>query len=228
MKCPHCLVEFHAERKLFGLGIDKDGKWAIERYLCPNPFCQKASLYLIQGEGIYQDQFGNWGITRDNNVEKISKRELIRPRGSSRPPVPKEVPKEIADDYTEACIVLPDSSKASAALSRRCLQHLLRSEAGVKKSDLSKEIQEVLDSNKLPSGLADSIDSIRNIGNFAAHPLKSTSTGQILDVEPGEAEWNLEVLEMLFDFYYVQPERIRQRRAALNAKLGDAGKPQMK
>lgn len=41
---------------------------------------------------------------------------------------------------------------------------------------------------------------MRNIGNFAAHPLKDTSTGEILPVEAGEAEWNLETLEALFDF----------------------------
>ena len=120
------------------------------------------------------------------------------------------------------------SPKASAALSRRCLQNLLRDAAKVKHSDLSKEIQEVLDSNALPSHLAESIDSIRIIGNFGAHPNKSLSTGEILPVEPHEAEWNLEVLEELFDFYYVKPAVTAAKKTALNAKLGDAGKPPMK
>ena len=52
-------------------------------------------------------------------------------------------------------------------------------------------------------------------------------TGQIVDVEPGEAEWNLDVLESMFDFYYVEPARIQSRKAALNAKLASAGKPQI-
>ncbi len=39
------------------------------------------------------------------------------------------------------------------------------------------------------------IDAVRVIGNFAAHPIKSKSTGEIVDVEPGEAEWNLNTLE---------------------------------
>jgi hypothetical protein len=68
----------------------------------------------------------------------------------------------------------------------------------------------------------------KNIGNFAAHPVKSKSTSEIVDVEVEEAEWNLDVLELLFDFYYVQPARIAQKREALNAKLGEAGKPHMK
>jgi hypothetical protein len=80
----------------------------------------------------------------------------------------------------------------------------------------------------LPSYLADSIDGIRNYGNFAAHPMKSTNTGEILEVEPNEAEWNLETLERLFDFYYHQPAVTRKRKAALDKKLGDAGKPPSK
>lgn len=117
---------------------------------------------------------------------------------------------------------------ASAALSRRCLQHLLREKAGVKKGDLTNEIQQVIDSGKLPSHLADAIDAIRNIGNFAAHPVKSTASGEILPVEPGEAEWTLDVLDGLFDFYYVQPAILDRKRAELNAKLADAGKPPLK
>jgi hypothetical protein len=86
----------------------------------------------------------------------------------------------------------------------------------------------VLDNRQLPSALSESIDAIRNIGNFAAHPLKSKSTGEIVDVEPGEAEWNLDVLESLFDFYYVQPAVLKRKREALNAKLAATGKPPMK
>jgi|SRR5690242_16813913 hypothetical protein len=107
--------------------------------------------------------------------------------------------------------VLADSPKASAALSRRCLQTLLREEAKTKAKDLVEQIQEVLDSGKLPSYLAENIDAIRNIGNFAAHPIKSTNTGEIVSVEPGEAEWTLDVLEELFDFYLIQPAKAKAK-----------------
>ena len=140
--------------------------------------------------------------------------------------MPKEVPNEVGEDYKEACLVLSDSPKASAALSRRCLQHILREKAGVRPQNLSSEIDEVLP--KLPSHLAEAVDAIRNFGNFAAHPLKSTNSGEILDVEPGEAEWSLEVLEQLFNFYFVQPASLKAKRAALNKKLTEAGKNPMK
>lgn len=138
--------------------------------------------------------------------------------------MPKEVPPSILQDYTEACLVLADSPKASAALSRRCLQNLLRQSAAVKQGDLFNEIQQVLDSKQLPSTIADNVDAVRSIGNFATHPIKSHSTGEIVEVEPHEAEWNLDVLESLFDFYYVLPAKAQAKREALNKKLADTGK----
>jgi hypothetical protein len=143
-------------------------------------------------------------------------------------PTPPEVPPGYAGDYVEACLVLADSPKASGALSRRCLQNLLREEEQTQAKDLAPQIDEVLKRNKLPSHIATSIDAVRNVGNFAAHPIKSQSTGQIVEVEPGEAEWNLDVLEALFDFYFVQPAKTKQRVDALNAKLKDAQKPLIK
>jgi len=142
--------------------------------------------------------------------------------------VPRDVPEKYREDYDEACLVLPDSAKASAALSRRCLQLLLRDEARVTHQDLFNEIQELLDRKTLPSHITDSLDAVRVIGNFAAHPIKSQSTGEIVPVEPGEAEWNLDALESLFDFYFVAPARTKARKDALNKKLSDAGKPPVK
>jgi hypothetical protein len=163
------------------------------------------------------------------SLQAITSDRLIRPKSGARPPCPPEVNlSHISGDYTEACLVLSDSAKAAAALGRRCLQNLLRDHVNVKAGNLSDEIQQVLDSGKLPSGLHDSIDAIRNIWNFAAHPMKSTQTGTILDVEPGEAEWTLDVLEELFDFYFVLPAVIQKKRDAFNKKLQEAGKPAMK
>jgi hypothetical protein len=221
MKCPHCLQHIHEARSTTPVEQDIEGGWVIEYQKCPA--CQKLIFYLCSGPALGRDQQG-----RFFGIANTSRKELIRPKGASRPPCPKEVPPVLAADYNEACLVLPDSPKASAALSRRCLQTLLRDEAKVKPGNLADEIQQVLDSGKLPSALADSIDAVRNIGNFAAHPMKSQHTGEILDVEPGEAEWNLDVLESLFDFYFVQPALLKAKRDALNAKLTAAGKPPMK
>lgn len=204
MKCPHCLQGFHDNKKYIELGRDKYYQFHAAVRSCPE--CGQAIFSIIYNQ---------------NEI-------LFYPKAISRSPLPAEVPKEFANDYVEACVTLSDSPKASAALSRRCLQHILRERGGVKPGNLANEIQQVIDSGQLPSYLLESLDAVRNIGNFAAHPQKSNSSGEVIPVEPGEAEWNLDVLESLFDFYFVQPELLRKKREQLNKKLQEAGKPEMK
>lgn len=218
MKCPHCLDSFHDNPTHHDLGTDTDSSWAIISRTCPS--CNKF-IFLLQSGDIINTVTGR-------KFHKIESAALVRPKTSSRPPVPAEVDDEFSVDYLEACLVLTDSPKASAALSRRALQHILREKSGIKHGNLASEIQEVIDSGKLPTFLSESIDAIRNIGNFAAHPIKSNNIGEVVDVEPGEAEWNLDVIESLFDFYFVQPELLKKKRDALNKKLAGAGKPAMK
>lgn len=152
---------------------------------------------------------------------------LIYPMFEARGADLDSIPDELKNDYIEASKVLQLSPKASATLSRRCLQGILRDQ-GINKRTLSQEIDEVIANGNLPNALRDNVDAIRNVGNFAAHPSKDKVTGEIAEVENGEAEWNLEVIEGLFDFYYTQPAKNASRKAALDAKLADLGKPPMK
>ena len=219
MQCPHCLTTINVEQKGFLFSeMDVDfWDWRVWYYICPA--CGRIVINLAYYE-----------VFRTESAEaRADAPTLIQvyPKGTVRKPLPSEVPYAFTEDYKEACLVLADSPKASAALSRRCLQHLLREKASVKHSNLYNEIQEVIDSNALPTYLTDDIDAVRNIGNFAAHPIKSQNTGAVLPVEPGEAEWNLDVIESLFDFYFVLPARAKTRRDALNQKLKEAGKPVM-
>ena len=146
----------------------------------------------------------------------------VWPRATARTPLAPEVPDDFSADYKEGCEVLEASPKAAAALARRCLQHLLRDHVKVKPQDLSKEIDELLESKTLPSDLASNVDAIRHVGNFGAHPMKSTNSGEILDVEPEEASWMLTVLEELFDFFFVRTAKRQAQRDALNAKIAEA------
>lgn len=223
MKCPHCIVEINPNFEEFYLGVDVDGHWSVYAMNCPNPNCEKKIIQVAKGEAQRQPMSGSI-FNLANNLSRYT----VRPITSSRPPAPSEVDTMFAADYSEACLTFSFSPKASAALSRRCLQNILREKAGVKKDDLSREIQEVIDNKGLPSHLAESIDAIRVVGNFAAHPTKSTATGEIVEVEVGEAEWLLDVIEALFDFYFVQPTILKAKREALNKKLSEIGKPPMK
>jgi hypothetical protein len=220
MICPFCSIaysdtiieEFRVSRE------DALGAWIIHVRKCPE--CNRMNLSLTR---FVQIQDGG-----SRPLWQPSAPILIYPRVSSRPPCSIEVPKDFAEDYNESALILNDSPKASAALSRRCLQHILREMANVKKNDLSKEIDEILARKTLPSHLAESIDAIRVVGNFAAHPTKSTTTGEIISVEPGEADLLLDVIEGLFDYYFVSPAKMAQKKAAINKRLADAGKPPMK
>ena len=68
---------------------------------------------------------------------------LIPP--SSAKAFPDYVPKPIRDDYLEACLIRDLSPKASATLSRRCLQGMIRDFWGIKKTRLVDEIEAVKD-----------------------------------------------------------------------------------
>ena len=137
----------------------------------------------------------------------------------------RAVPEDIADDYREACLVLADSPKASAASSRRILQRVLRDYGGATQGELNREIDHILPT--LPSDTASALHAVHRMGNFASHPMKSADSGEILDVEPGEAEWSLDVLDLLFDFYFIQPALVKDTQAQLNAKLSGAGRRQI-
>jgi hypothetical protein len=155
----------------------------------------------------------------------------VYPWNTFRKPIPLEVPSQIKEDYEEACKVLPISSKASAALSRRCLQAILR-EPGYSQRDLVQQIDALLNepdaAKATPTALRETVDVIRNFGNFSAHHINKQTTLQVIPVEPGEAEWCLDILDEMFDHYYVKPSRAKARKAALNAKLAAAGKPASK
>src|SRR4029077_4370644 len=105
MKCPHCFVTFDDQWGVRYIAGDIDAEWKIAATKCSA--CERSILRLrgIQGETVPFDF-------------------MVWPRGAARPVAP-EVPESYAGDFREACVVLSDSTNASAAISRRCLQSLL-------------------------------------------------------------------------------------------------------
>jgi Domain of unknown function (DUF4145) len=106
---------------------------------------------------------------------------------------------DYARDFREASLVLDLSPKASAALSRRLPQRIIRQKAGVTRRTLNDEIDAVNGEGRLGSNLAEDLDMIRAVGNFAAHPTKNINTGELFDIELGEAKGLLDVVEELLD-----------------------------
>ena len=216
MQCPHCAIRIHDAWRGQGM-VYETGRaptWHYRMVRCPE--CDKDTVEIC-----------------DIDPQSPVANRWLRayPTGSNRGPVPSEVPGHIAQNYTESCNVLPISAKASAAMSRRCLQNILH-DHGYKAGSLATEIDLLLnekDATKaIPTALRITIDGIRNFGNFSAHPITDVTTLQVIDVEPEEAEQCLEIIEEMFDHFYVRPERARLRKAALDAKLAAAGKPPSK
>ncbi len=225
MKCPHCSVGVSLE---FGKTVwaEKDVEKTGMGYGLFYAHCPEcAGLVVLFKRGYYKVEY----TTRyeNNYLEDITLEEIIYPKSVNRK-VETEVPERYRKDFLEACAVLPISAKASAALSRRILQDILREHFTIKYSSLATEIEKFIALKDVPSYLSQAVDAIRNIGNFAAHPLKDTNTGEIVEVEAGEAEWLLDVLESLFDFAFIQPNRLAERKKSLNEKLKSLGKPTMK
>lgn len=227
MRCPTCRKEFHAQpdrRQAYFLVNEEDPEddsgaaFGVAIQLCPS--CHNMVVIYQEGEAV---ESGG-----EAKIMTIKSERVIFPETDSGRELPSEVPNKYRSEFEEASVAYEYSAKASAALSRRLLQKVLREELGIRKKDLSLEIDDFIESSGAPSYLTGAVDAIRTVGNFAAHPLKSKSTGEIVEVEEGEAEWLLEVLESLFDFVFVQPARLKQRKEGLNQKLRDLGKPELK
>lgn len=223
MRCPTCRKEFHAQ---------PDG---IESYFFEKPKAPRVNAFSFSAQlcpachnpiVIYTEGFANERVD-SVRIWEISSQQIVYPHQRSSN-LPDEIPEAYAQEFQEAAVAVEYSPKASAALSRRLLQKTLREELKIKRRDLSLEIDDFIENFNAPTYLRDAVDAIRSVGNFAAHPLKNTNTGEIVEVEEGEAEWLLEVLESLFDFTFVQPKRLQVRREALNEKLRTMGKPELK
>lgn len=228
MKCLYCLTDFFPQRYEAGM------EFANQPYGFPSPEKEDTTLaYFSYVTATCPNCMGAHIALSSKNGSgyPIDRTHWVFPRSGAFPPAPAQVPEVIASDYEEANQVLSISPKASAALSRRCLQAILTG-AGYSDRNLAAQVQQAIDETSaakaLPSSLRDSLDAIRNFGNFSAHPITDQTTLQIIDVEDGEAEWCLELLVDMFEHYYVRPAIAAERRAALAEKLSAAGKPPMK
>ena len=222
MECPHCKIGFHDDKKTI-YGVAKDGlkSYYVISRICP--VCKEIIIELrMEREELAADKLVTLGgmvagaILALNDPREWTR--LIWPKGIARKPAPPEVPNEFAADYREACLVFADSPNASAALSRRCLQHILRNKLSVKPGQLKDEIKAVIDNSDTPSYISESLHHLREFGNFGAHPDLDKNTGVIVPVEQDEAEWCLEVLEIVFEFYFVRPAKEEAMQRAIDAR----------
>ena len=118
-QCPHCYVGLSlkaAQYEKKRLHTDPDGMWELGKAICPA--CEKLILWLVNTKPFS----GGLGMEMPP-PPKVSVR-MLHPRALQYR-CPPAVPEDIAADVSEAALVLSDSPRASAALSRRALQSIL-------------------------------------------------------------------------------------------------------
>lgn len=152
----------------------------IEFFVCPN--CSKSTV-KINGTG---DQFKDKKMTFNPN--------------SSAKIFPDYIPKAILDDYEEACSILELSPKASATLSRRCLQSMIRNFFNIKnKRNLFEEINAI--EEELSPEVFKVLNAVRSLGNIGAHMQKDINL--IIDIDKDEANKLITLIEYLLKEWYI-------------------------
>lgn len=166
---------------------------SVKFYKCP--VCEKISVHIV-GIG---SQF------KDKEMDFYPNHEVII--------LPEYIPESIREDFQEAYAILNISPKASATLSRRCLQSMLRDFWEVENErNLYSEIESIED--RVDPTVREVLHSIRQIGNIGAHSEKDTSI--IVPIEPGEAEKLIMFIKFLIDEWYVKRFNTQQLMSDIN------------
>lgn len=213
-KCPTCghaaIIRQHDYK--FGhvtmTPASRDEQYSGIRYSyirCPNDKCQSYELivshvpvdYNPRGDDKYGDPISQWRFFPRSNAQVF----------------PAYVPVPIRDDYEEACLIAELSPKASATLSRRCLQGILRDYWKVKPGNLTDEIAQIKD--RCDPLTWDAIEAVRKVGNIGAHMEKDVNV--IVDVEPGEAQLLIELIETVVKDWYIATAERKDRLEAVAA-----------
>lgn len=171
--------------------------------VCSNPSCQKYSLTVTVADHLSVD--GKWV---DMDPSKIWP---LLPESKAKQ-FPDYIPTVLIADYNEACRIANLSPKASATLARRCLQGMIRDFWDISKDTLYQEINALAD--RVDETTWSAIDALRKIGNIGAHMEKDVNI--IVDVEQSEAELLIELIETLFEEWYISrnERNVRMNRIA--------------
>lgn len=168
--------------------------------VCPNPNCRKQTIYLRLSE--YDPDY--------HQRKKKLYEWRLKPESEAKP-FPDYIPEQLRKDYEEACLIKNKSPKASATLSRRCLQGIIRDFWGISEPRLKDEIDEL--QSKVDPDTWDAIDSVRRVGNIGAHMEKDVNL--VIDVEPEEAGMLIWLIESLFEEWYIRCHERKRKMSDL-------------
>lgn len=193
---------------------------------CANKDCERVTVALSLGSGV-KDSFGGQTLIPGSVFWSAN----LYP-GRVGKPFPEFVPEAMVEDYKEAWSIIDLSPKSSATLARRCLQAMIRDFCGIRERTLFHEIDALrvmAEKDALPRGVDEdtigAMIALKDVGNIGAH--MSEIDGVILDVDAGEAEKLLGLIEMLFaDWYVARGKRAERIAAVLGVADAKKGKPE--
>lgn len=143
--CPHCnrpvtrTTEDISIQTMWLHAPNSDGRrvFSMASTVCPNAEC-KHFTFEVEMDDMVRVSSSQVAVG-----ETLKTWRLIPP--SKAKVFPDYTPQPIRDDYVEACLIVEASPKASATLSRRCLQGMIRDFYGVSKNRLVDEIEAIKD-----------------------------------------------------------------------------------
>lgn len=183
----------------------------VQSISCANSECEELTVEVELGRLIKSTY--NGGIAYSLNDYYISLRRRILPE-AKLVQVPESVPEEIRTTYREAALICDLSGRASAAMSRRCLQGMVRDFFDIplnKRGNLGAELSQV--QSQIDPDLWKAIQALRDIGDIGAHMDRDVNV--IVDITPDEARLLLRLIETLFEQWYAA----RARRARTTSEL---------
>lgn len=227
-KCPYCGHAQIVTNETFDVAqirirndLSKHGPIGshVTTIVCSNADCKEITLRVFLIKGAIDERF-NFRFTDD-----VLHSWSLLPESNAKPQ-PGYIHEAIVEDYKQACRIRDLSPKASATMSRRCLQGMIRDFCKISKATLAKEIdalKEQVDKGKGPLGVThdtiEAIDHIRRIGNIGAHMEKDINL--ILDVEPNEAQALIDLIEILFEEWYVAKHAREEKLRKLGLVMED-------
>lgn len=181
----------------------------ITAFVCTNSACREMVINLEWCEAVIMN--GMPGQQTHGHLVRPVERYRVRPRGRTRT-APDCVPPAIAEDYKEAYATIDASPKASATLSRRCLEAMIKDFWKIEKRNLYEAIIALPD-EKVDPDTRKAIDAVRVYGNIGAH--MKTASDKIASVTKEEAARVFDLIGILFEDWYIARDRRQKAVKAL-------------
>jgi len=183
--CQFCRCGSVSDEYNFDIGVDCRGRWYIARHQCHH--CDKFNIVYRLYDKSGTNQHNLFPYEGKVNINKV--------------------PDYILSTYLEACATLSLSPSASATLSRKALQAILR-EHGYNQYKLIDQIKQASENNLFPSYISELIDLIRDMGNMGAHPCEN----YFIELSLEDAQLTLEILEDIIEYLDYKKKAVERKK----------------